>query len=80
MCSVKLTETKTGFSKGLSPRIIKAYIAFHLKRNPKWDLKEVSKSTPHDIQVFITQKCGVKANNFEGKKVGTIPETEGYAN
>ncbi|KIM71546.1 hypothetical protein PILCRDRAFT_16976 [Piloderma croceum F 1598] len=63
-------QTRTGHL-----RIIKAYITFHMKRNLKWDAKEVSSQTPHDIRVFITQKCGAKEDGFEGRKFSTAVST-----
>jgi len=69
MRCVKSRREPAAISQSDFYRIIKAYIAFHLKRNPKWDPKEVSQSTPHDIWMFITQKCGAKEDNFDGKKV-----------
>jgi hypothetical protein len=60
-------------------RIIKAYIAFHVKRNLKWDAKEVLSQTPHNIQVFITQKCGAKEDGFEGRKVCVLQVSQGLS-
>ena len=54
-----------------SLRIIKAYIAFHMKRMPNWDPKGVTKNMPYDVRMFITQKCGPKADGYEGCKVST---------
>jgi hypothetical protein len=61
-------------------RIVKAYITFHMKRNPKWDPKEVSSQTPHDIRVFITHKCGAKEDNCEGRKVSAFLAVAGMGN
>ncbi|KAJ7433469.1 hypothetical protein FB451DRAFT_1196148 [Mycena latifolia] len=38
--------------------IIRHYLTFHLRRNNKWDSKQVDEQTPRDIATFITQKCG----------------------
>lgn len=51
------------------PRIIKAYIAYHLCRNSKWLPKIVNHETPKHICEFIIQKCGLKEKGFEGWKV-----------
>ncbi|KAJ7020086.1 hypothetical protein C8F04DRAFT_974775, partial [Mycena alexandri] len=56
-------------------RIIKAYIRYHLRRNPKWNAKEVTVQTPQDINMFITQKCGPAADGFEGRKYSTAVST-----
>ncbi|KAH7903849.1 hypothetical protein BJ138DRAFT_976983, partial [Hygrophoropsis aurantiaca] len=56
-------------------RIIKAYIAFHLKRDPNWDAKAVTRQTPNDICAFITRKCGAKDVGFEGRKFSTAVST-----
>ena len=48
---------------------IKAFIAFHLKANSKWDPTAVSLKTPHDITAFITHKCGNSVDGFGGCKV-----------
>ena len=50
-------------------RIIRAYVAYHLRRNSKWPPKVVSYKTPKHICEFITQKCGLKEKGFEGRKV-----------
>jgi hypothetical protein len=50
-------------------RIIKAYITFHMKRTPDWDPKVVTRNTPYDIRLFISQKCGPMADGYEGRKV-----------
>jgi len=57
--------------KGLY-RIIKAYITFHMKRDPKWDAKAVMRQTPYDICAFITQKCGPVEAGYEGRKVDAL--------
>ncbi|KAF5383851.1 hypothetical protein D9615_003799 [Tricholomella constricta] len=47
----------------LHSRIIKAYIAYHLRRNPKWSPKDVNSKTPnHD-------------KGFEGRKYATAIST-----
>ncbi|KAJ6628166.1 hypothetical protein B0H10DRAFT_1940716 [Mycena sp. CBHHK59/15] len=51
--------------------IVKAYIAFHMRKDPKWDPKAVTQSTPGHITQFIIQKCGEKAKGCEGKKYAT---------
>ena len=50
-------------------RITKAYITYHLRQNPKWMPKAVTKETPADICKFITKKCGPKEKGYEGHKV-----------
>ncbi|KAE9383034.1 hypothetical protein BT96DRAFT_1041444 [Gymnopus androsaceus JB14] len=60
------SSTRTGHI-----RIIKAYIIYHLKRNPKWDPMGVTGQTPYDIISFITQKCGRSEDGFEGRKYAT---------
>ncbi|KAJ6603241.1 hypothetical protein DFH09DRAFT_810307, partial [Mycena vulgaris] len=56
-------------------RIIRHYIAWHLRRTKKWDPKRVDKQTPHDMAAFITQKCGPVAEGFEGRKYSTAVST-----
>ncbi|GJE89364.1 hypothetical protein PsYK624_054630 [Phanerochaete sordida] len=56
-------------------RVIKAYFAFWLKRDPKWDPKALSDRTPREIMAFITQKCGEKSEGFEGRKYATAVST-----
>ncbi|KAJ7725791.1 hypothetical protein B0H16DRAFT_1332586, partial [Mycena metata] len=56
-------------------RIIKAYIRYHLRRNSKWNAKEVTEQTPKDINMFITKKCGPVASGFEGRKYATAVST-----
>ncbi|KAJ7291741.1 hypothetical protein C8J57DRAFT_1492205 [Mycena rebaudengoi] len=56
-------------------RIVKAYIAFHMRKNPKWDANKVDISTPSDITAFIIHKCGEKAKGCEGKKYATAVST-----
>ena len=53
-------------------RIIKAYIAFHLKLDPNWDAKTVTQKTPYHVREFITQKCGSHEAGFEGRKVWMV--------
>ena len=50
-------------------RIIKAYIAFHMKQDAQWDAKAVTQQTPYNVQAFITQKCGPVEAGYEGRKV-----------
>ncbi|KAG1803881.1 uncharacterized protein HD556DRAFT_1484503 [Suillus plorans] len=57
-------------------RIIKAYITFHMKRTPNWDPKVVTRNTPYDVRMFITQKCGPKADGYEGRKFSTAISTQ----
>ncbi|KAK7016490.1 hypothetical protein R3P38DRAFT_3321031 [Favolaschia claudopus] len=56
-------------------RIVKAYIAFHMRKNTKWDAKQVNSATPFDITSFIIQKCGEKEKGCEGKKYSTAVST-----
>jgi hypothetical protein len=58
-------------------RIIKAYIAYHLRRNSKWLPKIVNHETPKHICEFITQKCGSKEKGFEGRKVRYTEDNTG---
>ncbi|KZP06392.1 hypothetical protein FIBSPDRAFT_966510, partial [Athelia psychrophila] len=58
----------TGDTRAGHFRIAKAYIMYHRLRNPTWDAKAVTVQTPYHIREFITQKCGPKEQNFEGKK------------
>jgi hypothetical protein len=57
-------------------RIIKAFIDFHQRLDPKWDPKAVTTQTPYDIRRYITQKCGPKENDYEGKKVRSLARFE----
>ena len=50
-------------------RIIKAYITFHMKQDPKRDAKAVTRQTPYNVQAFITQKCSPVEVGYEGSKV-----------
>ena len=59
-------------------RIIKAYIAYHFRHNPKWLPKTVDNETPKHICEFITQKCGLKEKGFEGRKVLLVPAPVWY--
>ena len=52
-------------------RIIKAFIAYHLRKNILWDPRVVTQKTPVDICEFITQKCGPKGSGYEGRKVSS---------
>jgi hypothetical protein len=65
-------------TNGNLPRITKAYIAYHLRRNSKWLPKVVSCETPKHICEFITQKCGPKEKGFEGRKVHPLSPFEQY--
>ncbi|THH15350.1 hypothetical protein EUX98_g9480 [Antrodiella citrinella] len=56
-------------------RVIKAFITYHRKRCPTWDSTAVTKQTPFDICLFITQKCGNKKDGFEGRKFATAVST-----
>ncbi|KAG2047481.1 hypothetical protein BDR06DRAFT_1030837 [Suillus hirtellus] len=57
-------------------RIIKAYITFHMKWTPNWDPKVVTRNTPYDVQMFITQKYGPKTDGYEGWKFSTAISTQ----
>ncbi|KAJ7066766.1 hypothetical protein B0H15DRAFT_764970, partial [Mycena belliarum] len=61
----------TDKTRGGHLRIAKAYIASHKRKNPDWDPKQVTASTPGDITQFIIQKCGEKAKGYEGKKASS---------
>ncbi|KZP28635.1 hypothetical protein FIBSPDRAFT_927421 [Athelia psychrophila] len=65
----------TGDTRAGHFRIAKAYIMYHRLRNPTWDAKAVTVQTPYHIREFITQKCGPKEQNFEGKKFSTAVST-----
>ncbi|KAJ7497855.1 hypothetical protein B0H11DRAFT_2384658, partial [Mycena galericulata] len=65
----------TDKTRGGHLRIVKAYIAFHMRKDPKWDAKEVTASTPGHITQFIIHKCGEKAKGCEGKKYATAVST-----
>ncbi|KAK7021481.1 hypothetical protein R3P38DRAFT_3317755 [Favolaschia claudopus] len=52
-------------------RIVKSYIGFQMRKNPKWDAKKVDSTTPSDITSFIIHKCGEKEKGCEGKKYST---------
>ncbi|KAJ7164608.1 hypothetical protein C8R43DRAFT_1166537 [Mycena crocata] len=56
-------------------RIVKVYIAFHMRKDPDWDANKVSASTPGHITQFIIHKCGDKARGGEGKKYATAVST-----
>ncbi|KAF9238398.1 hypothetical protein BU15DRAFT_62593 [Melanogaster broomeanus] len=56
-------------------RIIKAFLAFHLKHTAGWDPKAVTKQTPYDVRLFITHKCGLKSEGYEGHKYSTAIST-----
>ncbi|KAJ7171864.1 hypothetical protein C8R43DRAFT_1146423 [Mycena crocata] len=56
-------------------RIVKAYIASHMRREPNWDATSVTAATPGHITQFIAQKCGDKAEGYEGKKVPELYAT-----
>lgn len=71
-------RTKINFSCSVA-RIIRAYIAYHLRRNPKWLANAVNLDTPGHICEFITQKCGQKEKGFEGRKVLTLMPTSGHS-
>jgi hypothetical protein len=58
---------------GMSLRIIKAYITYHLHCNSQWLPHIVSHETPKHICEFITHKCGPKEKGFEGQKVCVTP-------
>ncbi|KAJ7453221.1 hypothetical protein FB451DRAFT_1050494, partial [Mycena latifolia] len=58
----------TDKTRGGHLRIAKAYIACHKRKDPNWDPKKITASTPTDITQFIIQKCGDKAKGYEGKK------------
>ncbi|KAJ6613828.1 hypothetical protein B0H10DRAFT_1951220 [Mycena sp. CBHHK59/15] len=66
-CAVITDKTRGGHL-----RIVKAYIAFHMRKDPKWDPKAVTRSTPGHITQFIIQKCGEKAKGCEGKKATAV--------
>jgi hypothetical protein len=69
--SAVLAWCRTNMGDAPLLRIVKAYIAYHLRHNSKWLPKIVSHETPkhHDICEFITHKCGPKEKGFEGRKV-----------
>ncbi|KAF7300674.1 hypothetical protein HMN09_00952900 [Mycena chlorophos] len=48
--------------------IIAHFISFHQGINAAWDPTSISENTPSDITAFISQKCGPKEQNFEGRK------------
>ncbi|KDQ22200.1 hypothetical protein PLEOSDRAFT_1109321 [Pleurotus ostreatus PC15] len=56
-------------------RIIKAYLTYHLRKDPKWDPKAVTARTPEDITHFITYKCGEKNEGCEGRRFSTAVST-----
>ncbi|KAJ7023433.1 hypothetical protein C8F04DRAFT_1271362 [Mycena alexandri] len=56
-------------------RIIRHYFTYHLRRNKKWDPKQVDEQTPRDIATFITQKCGPIQDGFQGRKYSTAVST-----
>ncbi|KIK73110.1 hypothetical protein PAXRUDRAFT_29274 [Paxillus rubicundulus Ve08.2h10] len=56
-------------------RIIKAFLTFHLKCTAGWDPKVITRQTPYDIRLFITQKCGPKSDRYEGRKYSTAIST-----
>ncbi|KAJ7877708.1 hypothetical protein B0H14DRAFT_2295908, partial [Mycena olivaceomarginata] len=56
-------------------RIVKHYIAFHMRKNPDWEAMKVKTTTPSDITAFIIHKCGEKAKGCEGKKYATAVST-----
>ncbi|KAJ7137296.1 hypothetical protein C8R46DRAFT_817303, partial [Mycena filopes] len=71
MTKASITDgTRTGHL-----RIIRHYFTFHLRRNKKWNPKQVDEQTPRDIATFITQKCGPIEDGFEGKKYSTAVST-----
>ncbi|GJE98264.1 hypothetical protein PsYK624_144900 [Phanerochaete sordida] len=52
-------------------RDVKQYIVYHLKRDPKWNAKAVSKDTPHHIRMFIQYKCGPVDQGYKGCRYAT---------
>ncbi|KAF7982858.1 hypothetical protein HWV62_25838 [Athelia sp. TMB] len=56
-------------------RVIMAYLAYHLKRDPSWDPMAVTGNTPKDIREFILQKCGRSSDGYEGRKYSTAVAT-----
>ncbi|KAJ6595446.1 hypothetical protein B0H10DRAFT_1960423 [Mycena sp. CBHHK59/15] len=46
-----------------------------IKKDPNWDAKNVTASTPGHITQFIIHKCGDKAKGCEGKKYATTVST-----
>ncbi|KAL5485569.1 hypothetical protein ACEPAI_8212 [Sanghuangporus weigelae] len=56
-------------------RIISNYIAYHRKRNCNWNPTAVTATTPHDIVLFLTFKCGPKDQGFQGNKYATAVST-----
>ncbi|KAF7965122.1 hypothetical protein HWV62_45545 [Athelia sp. TMB] len=56
-------------------RVIKAYFAYHLKRDPKFDPMAVNGDTPKRIREFIMQKCGNTEAGYEGRKYSTAVAT-----
>lgn len=54
------------FNIDMFASVIRAYIEYHLKRDPTWNPKAVSKETPMHIRNFIQQKCGKKSEGYEG--------------
>ncbi|KAJ7735849.1 hypothetical protein DFH07DRAFT_753682, partial [Mycena maculata] len=68
-------EVITDKTRGGHLRIVKAYIAFHMRKDSKWEAKQVSSATPGHITQFIIHKCGEKAEGCEGKKFATAVST-----
>ena len=68
--SLNVDSFKLNYRK-LILSIIKAYIAFHLRRNKQWNAQAVTELTPKHIINFILQKCGPKESGYEGRKVGS---------
>ncbi|KAF7967243.1 hypothetical protein HWV62_35061 [Athelia sp. TMB] len=56
-------------------RVIKAYFAYHLKRDPMFDPMAVNGDTPKRIREFIMQKCGNTEAGYEGRKYSTAVAT-----
>ncbi|KAL1758035.1 hypothetical protein FB107DRAFT_259286, partial [Schizophyllum commune] len=56
-------------------RIAKAFMAFHIARDPTFRPEEVSEATPQRITEFITYKCGSPDKGGQGKKFATAVST-----
>ncbi|KAJ7798357.1 hypothetical protein B0H14DRAFT_3545100 [Mycena olivaceomarginata] len=65
----------TDKTRGGHTRIVKAYIAFHMRKDPEWYAKRSDRRDAGTYYTVYHPKCGEKAKGCEGKKYATAVST-----